>query len=159
MTLSAVYRVDVTWDGVSAIPYTFKIWSSSDLRVVRRTTAGVESVLVLTTNYTVSGVGSDSGGNVTITSGASATDVISIYSNRSLAQDLDLKNETSFLQQNIEDGIDKAVRFAQQANGLATRGIRVPESEAAGMVLPTAVNRANKVLGFDGSGNLTLYTP
>jgi hypothetical protein len=53
----------VATQGQTVFPYTFKVNSASDIRVERRGTP-----LTLTTNYTVSGVGS-AGGNVTITTG------------------------------------------------------------------------------------------
>ena len=45
--------------------YTFKIFDDSDLKVILTDSDGVDTVQVLTTDYTVSGVGTDGGGNVT----------------------------------------------------------------------------------------------
>ena len=54
----------------SAFSYTFKIFDDDDVTVIIRTdSTGTETVKTKTTHYTVSGVGSASGGTITFTSG------------------------------------------------------------------------------------------
>ena len=68
MTVTASYSPDsYNGDGSTVIfPYTFKIFAEGDLTVVQVGTDGTETVKTLTTDYSVSGVGVASGGNVTI---------------------------------------------------------------------------------------------
>ena len=68
----------VTFNGngsTTVFAYNFKIFADADLLVVLRVTAtGAETTQTLTTNYTVSGAGETSGGNVTMgTAPASGT--------------------------------------------------------------------------------------
>ena len=53
----------------AAFSYTFKIFAESEMVVIIRSSAGVETVKTLTTHYTISGVGNAGGGSVTFTSG------------------------------------------------------------------------------------------
>ena len=50
-------------DVTTVFAYAFKIYADTELEVIKTSTAGVESTLTLGTHYTVSGVGSDSGGH------------------------------------------------------------------------------------------------
>ena len=49
--------------------YGFKIFTSSDIKVYIRSSAGVETLKTLDTHYTLTNVGNASGGNVVFTSG------------------------------------------------------------------------------------------
>ena len=49
--------------------YGFKVFAATDLKVIIRSSSGVESVKSNGTHYNVSNVGTASGGNVTFTSG------------------------------------------------------------------------------------------
>jgi len=54
-------------DGSQTVfPYIFKILADTDLRVYLTNVLGVKTLLTLTTHYSVSGAGSESGGNVTM---------------------------------------------------------------------------------------------
>ncbi len=57
--------------------YTFKIFDDDDITVIIRTdSTGVETTKTKTTHYTVSGVGSASGGDITFGSAPNDGDVI-----------------------------------------------------------------------------------
>ena len=60
--------------GQTVFPYTFEIFDKGDVVVLKNGTALSEG-----TNYTVSGVGNDNGGNITLTVGATAGDILTIY--------------------------------------------------------------------------------
>ena len=68
--------------GQTIFPYTFKIFAASDLKVyltpVGQTPDPDADKLTLTTNYTVSNVGVDGGGNLTLVTPASSGDYIVI---------------------------------------------------------------------------------
>ena len=57
--------------GQTVFAYTFEVYNKNDLVVLKNSTTLSEG-----SNYTVSGVGSDSGGNITLAVGATAGDVI-----------------------------------------------------------------------------------
>ena len=63
---SATTRNSYSGNGsTTAFAYGFKIFATSDLEVVIRSSAGVETIKSLSTHYSVSGAGDASGGNVT----------------------------------------------------------------------------------------------
>ncbi len=60
--------------GQTVFAYTFEIVDKDDIVVLKNGTTLSEG-----TNYTVSNVGNDSGGNITLTSGATAGDILTLY--------------------------------------------------------------------------------
>lgn len=154
MTLPASYRNDRVGDGTTTIfPYTFKIWSAEEMRVVL-TDPDTGVVTEPTSGFSVTGVGSD-GGNVVFDVAPVADTSIVFLPTTTYEQDHDLVNETQFFQERIEDGLDKLCRQSQLLKEEASRTLRIPDAEAGGsaLVLPTVEQRANKVLGFDADGN------
>ena len=61
-------------DSTDTYAYTFRITNQDQLRVVETTDAGVITVLTLTDDYTVTGVGNEAGGNVVRVAGNLPTD-------------------------------------------------------------------------------------
>lgn len=155
---SATVRNDYTGDGsTDTFPFTFKAVAASDLRVILTDTDGAEAVQTITTHYTLTGVGATAGGNVVFVTPPTDQYLVSIISNMPRTQTTDLANESGFFQERIEAALDRAVRIAQQAHGVATRGVVTPEHEPAGIQLPSKQDRANTTLGFDANGDLYLY--
>ena len=132
--------------------YGFKVFAAGDLQVVR-TVAGAEAVLALNVDYTVSGVGSDLGGNVTMVTAPAAGALITIVRSVPLTQEVDLRNQSGFYPEVHERAFDRSTMQVQQLNELIGRGLRVPVSDAAAPVLPGAAARASKVLVFDVNGH------
>lgn len=163
MTLASdVSRNDYVGTGlVSVYPYTFKIFSATDLRVTTRDTADVETTLVYLTDYSVSGVGSTSGGDVTLNTALPSGYAMSIRRVRPVTQGTDIRNQGAFFPNIHEDAFDHQVMLVQQQQEELDRTIKLPETEAGtsiGTTLPAADSRAGKLLGFDGSGNPTALT-
>lgn len=107
----------------------------------------------LTTHYTVSGAQSETGGAVTLTSGAAAGDRIVIA--RSVPYNLNTHIPTSGQLDipaiNLQFSL--LVMMIQQLNVNMARGLIQPDSDIDDLDrLPTAANRAGKYLGFDGNG-------
>ena len=62
---SSTNKVSYSGNGsLTTFAYSFKIFDQGDLTVILRAADGTETVQTITTHYTVSGVGSASGGNV-----------------------------------------------------------------------------------------------
>lgn len=128
--------------------YTFKISDASHIQVVQ-TISGVDTVL--TTGFTVSGVGSNSGGDVTFTT-APTSGTITLLLNVPFTQLSDYRNQANVPPENIEDDLDLAVQRDLSSKVESDRTIRVGLSET-GFTIDGASDRAGKYLGFDGSGN------
>lgn len=159
MTISTVIsRNQYLGDGNSSIfSYTFRILENSDLKVTRTNTLGVETLLVLDTDYTVTGAGDEGGGAITLVAGNLTTGyTLSIRRIRPLTQETDIRNQGAGFREDIEDGFDSVVMQNQDQQDSIDRSLKLPESEvgtAANSTLPSKAARAGKVLGFDGDGN------
>lgn len=87
--------------GVTALPFDFWIARAEDLSVWR-VRAGVSAKLVLGTDYTVTGAGSDAGGTVTLAAGALAGDAYAIVGDWQVKQVLDLVAVGDFFANDVD---------------------------------------------------------
>jgi len=133
--------------------------AQTDLVVTTQAIAtGVEETLALTTDYTVSGVGSATGGTVTLVAGVlPATKKITIRRVRPVTQTTDIRNQGDFYPEGHENAFDHQVMLAQQLTEQVGRCLKIPPTEVGSVALtelPSAVDRANKYAYFDASGNI-----
>ena len=139
---SAVNRISFTGNGSTTLfAFPGKFFANTDLKVVRKTIAsGAEAVLVLNTDYTVSGAGNPTGGSVTMASAPSALETITIYADPPTTQERVLALNAPFPPQEIEMGLDKLTLLVRRAIDMASRSIRVSEgTESFDPVLPTDI--------------------
>ena len=145
--------------GVStAFPFTFKVFASSDLYVVRLdTSTGLQTVLALTTDYTVT-LNADQnvspGGTLTLPAVLDTGYTLTITSSVPYLQPTDLTNQGGFYPSVITDALDRLTIFVQQIVGGLTKSLRFPLSDATSInaELPTASARALKYMAFDSTG-------
>ena len=141
--------------------YGYKIFADSDLIVIIRTdSTGAETVKTLTTHYTVSGAGDASGGNVTFTSGntpASGQTVV-IIREVPQTQAIDYIANDPFPAESHEEGLDRATMTTQQVQEELDRSIKISRTNTMTSTEFTvgATDRANKILAFDSSGELSV---
>ena len=138
--------------------YNFKIFASSDLSVILRSAAGTETVQQLTTNYTVSGVGEASGGNVTMGTAPASGTTLTILRVQPNLQGLDLVPNDPFPAGSMEDALDKLTFMVQTHDEEIGRSIKASKTNviADSEFTVSATDRANKLFSFDGSGNLQI---
>ena len=141
--------------------YGFKIFDDDDITVIIRTNAtGAETAKTKTTHYTVSGVGSASGGNVTFTSGNVPTSAQTVVLLRTTArtQLTDYVANDPFPAESHEDALDKLTFITQELEEQLGRSLKVSQTNviATSEFTADATARANKILGFDGSGDLVV---
>ena len=140
--------------------YSFKIFADADLDVYIRTAAGTETLKTLTTNYTVTGAGSDSGGNVVFVSGQApaATEKVVIQRKLDLTQSTDYTPNDPFPAESHEEALDRLTFITQQIQEEVDRSIKasVGNTFASAEFTVDATERANKVFAFDASGNLAV---
>jgi|GEM_PF-1816890 len=116
-------------DGAQTVfPFTFRIWSAEDLRVVLRDTNGGETVLDLGTDYTVAGVGNDSGGSVTMTASPGAGERLLVKRDLELLQEIDLVENAATPADVLEAGYDKLTAMVQQLAEVQDRAVTLPET-------------------------------
>jgi hypothetical protein len=150
----------------TAFTYSFVIIASTELDVYIRTDAtGVEVLKTEDTHYTVSGVGSASGGTVTFTGGnipASGETVV-------LLRDTPLTQATAYVENDPfpsaahEDALDKLTHQVQELQEEVDRSLKASKT-VTDLTTPefkdAAAVRAGKFLAFDSDGDeLTVSDP
>jgi hypothetical protein len=116
-------------NGVSAdFAYEFRILDAAHLRVVLRAADGAETTLAPGTDYTVSAVGADGGGNVTLTTAPASGETVTIIRNMPLTQGIDLENQGEYYAETVEEGLDATVMAIQQLREELDRSVKVPVS-------------------------------
>lgn len=134
--------------------YEFKITDEADLLVKVEDTDGVVTTYTLNTDYTVSGVGSNSGGTITLTAGNLATGyILSIEDNLESSQLISYKNQSAFFGSNHELSFDKVTRLARLAIQAYNRSVRAETTDGSVNALPNSTSRAGNLLGFDSNGD------
>jgi hypothetical protein len=139
--------------GQTVFAYTFEVYNKNDLVVLQNDTTLAEG-----TNYTVSGVGSDSGGNITLTVGATAGDIITVYRDMALERLTDYQNSGDFLAAEVNEDFDRLWLAVQQGAVDSDRAIVKPvtDLDSISMELPIAADRGNSFLSFDVTGAVTV---
>jgi len=145
----------------SAFSYTFKIFDDDDVTVIIRTdSTGTETVKTKTTHYTVSGVGSASGGTITFTSGniPASGETVLLLRNTPLTQATDYTPNDPFPAATHEDALDKLTLISQDTQEEIDRSIKLSRANtmtSTEFTVPAAT-RANKIFAFDSSGELAV---
>jgi hypothetical protein len=157
MTVSSVFQRKL-YDGngvTQTFSFPYKFISNSDLVVKKIVIAtGVQALMVLNTDYTVSGAGDDEGGDVTMTVVPTSAERILIDRDTPLTQATDYISGDPFPAESHERALDKLTNIAQEHDERIARSIKGPSSDPVGldMELPSVSTRANGVLLFDASG-------
>ena len=140
--------------------YSFKIFADSDLQVIIRSSTGAETTKTLTTHYTVSGAGDASGGNVTFTSGNTPATGQTVVIRRGVPQTqaIDYIANDPFPAESHEEGLDRATMTTQQVQEELNRSIKLSRTNTMTSTEFTvgATDRANKILAFDSSGEISV---
>ncbi len=118
-----------TGNGVTvSFAYQFRILDASHIQVVR-TEGGVDTVL--TTGFTVTGVG-NANGNVVFAVAPTAAQKITLIRNVPFVQQTDLENQGAYYAQTIEDALDLGVMRDQQLQEQVGRSVKIPVGADAG---------------------------
>ena len=139
-------RVVYVNTGVGPYAFTFEILVATDIAVYRGST-----LLTLTTDYTVT-INTNGTGSVTLTT--AGTGNITIVGARAIERVSDYTTNGDLFANTLNTDLDSQTIYSQQiAEGL-DRSIKgsVTDSTALNMTLPVASSRANKLLGFNPSG-------
>jgi len=128
MTVSTqISREDYTGNGVTTVfPYRFRIFNESSLNVVRTDTNGIETPLVLNTDYSVSGVRSYSGGSITLNAALALNFKLAIVRQLPTVQETDIRNQGNFFPEVHEDVFDYMTMLIQQNDEALTRALLKP---------------------------------
>ncbi len=165
---SAANRNTYTGNGtVDTYSYTFRIFKDTHLLVTVKDTSGVESTLTLGTDYTVSGVGENSGGTIAlVNSSQSWLEVdgdlktgylITIRRVVPTVQETDIRNQGDFFPEVHEDAFDYLTMIDQQQQDELDRSVKLAETVSPSTfnpALPTDIALASRaiVTNPDGDG-------
>lgn len=163
MTIPATTDSIDQYDGngvADTFDYGYKITNQSDLLITERDANGNPSVKSVGSDYTVSGVGNDSGGSVTRTAGPLPLNyTVTIEDNLAIQQPVPFGNQSSFFGSKHEDALDRLTRIALRNRSLYNRSVHLSSSDDfTDMELPIASVRANTILTFGNAGELLLAT-
>ncbi len=135
--------------GQTVFPYDFPIAAEGDLVVIQD-----GATLTITTDYTVSGVGVQGGGNVTLTSGATLNDVVTIYGDEDIARTSNFNTAGDFIADTLNNQLNSIVRWGQQLERDISRVVKLDQEDtASSLTLPVTADRISKFLAFDSSGD------
>lgn len=177
MTVSStINKASASGDGSTHIfNYNFKIFADTDLQVIVRSSAGVETTQTLNVNYVVTGANSDDGGSVlfkfntgnTADSNYSATDsrppagsTVTLTRIVPLTQVTDYVANDPFPADAHETALDRLTFIVQQIQEELDRCIKASPTNTISSTAFTvgASDRADRLFGFDNAGELTVST-
>lgn len=140
------------------VPYYFI--SSSDLTVIKRSASGIDTTLVLNTNYTVSGAGVSTGGSITTTVAPALGETLTIIRIVPLTQLVDYQPNDPFPANTHELALDKLTMEIQQIQDQLNRAVIFPaaDSNSLSSTLPNSASRAGKYMTFDANGQPSTTT-
>lgn len=150
--LTTLSKVRQDGDGIStSFPFTFKVFSDDDLKVIEIVKAtGAESV-VSSADYTVSLNTGGEGGSVVFDTAPANTVEILVKRELDVTQEIDFPRGSNFPEESVENGYDKAIMLIQEITEVLSRAILFSEgSELSSLDFPVPV--ANKALLWDATG-------
>jgi hypothetical protein len=156
MTISSQTRQAGPFTGngaTTAFPFAFKVFTAADLVVVRTDLSGVDSTLVLGTDYSVAlnaDQNANPGGTITLPVALASGFKLTATSGLANLQPTDLTNQGGFYPAVINNALDRLTILVQQlANGLA-RSLKFPISDGTdgNPTMPGKDLRKGRVLAF-----------
>tara|TARA_R110000737_G_scaffold114083_1_gene147153 strand:- start:90 stop:680 length:591 start_codon:yes stop_codon:yes gene_type:complete len=131
-------RADAVGNGsLLVFAYDFLILANTDIKVYHVDAAGLSTLLTLTTDYTVSGVGTSGGGNITLTSAyavagtPAATESILMLGETAKTQETDLLQNGAYNAEVQEAIGDKLTLIANEHERERDRSLRLALSDSA----------------------------
>ncbi|OJF92058.1 hypothetical protein AX761_21705 [Rhizobium sp. 58] len=143
-----------TGNGVTTVyDYDFKIDNAAHVQVIKADAAGVETILVLNTDYTVTGVGDAAGGTIVLAVALPALHTLTNLREVPFTQETDLENQGAYYAETVERSFDLAAMRDQQLAEKLGRAIRLPAS-SSGEGFTITPGTKGQVPLFDEYGNL-----
>ena len=145
----------------TAFTYNFKITAETEIEVIVKTNAtGAESVRSIgtgSTNYAVAGVGNNSG-TVTFVTAPTSSETVLLRRSTAQTQAMDLIDNDPMSADTIETAHDKAIAISQELQEQLDRSIKISRANTMTSTefVTSATDRANKILSFDSSGEISV---
>jgi hypothetical protein len=142
----------------TVFPYTFRILDQAHIKVILRSSAGIETDLPITTHFAVSGVGEAEGGNVTTVATYADGYTLTLLRSVPPSQESDYVENDLFPAESHEQALDKLTMIVQQMIEEMKRCIKLPKSSELTGAQVEIDATASRVIGWDAYGTgLSLY--
>ena len=137
--------------GQVAFTYTFEIAAEGDIAVLQNGT--LLNLGAGAGEYAVTGVGVDTGGVVTLVTGATAGDIITLYRDMALDRLTSYTNGGDFLAADVNNDFDRLWLALQQNTGVSDRALVAPNTDPTNinMTIPDKATRLGKYLTFNST--------
>lgn len=133
MTVSTqINKVQYNGPGSGPFTITYPFLKDTDILVVKTDSSGTDTTLILNTDFTVSGAGNPSGGELNLTTPLSASDRITIVREVELVQEVDYLPNDKFPAETHEEALDRLTMITQQLDEKITRAVVLPISALTG---------------------------
>ena len=158
---TSVPRLSFNCDGsTKSFPVPLQAYQSNDFNVLLTTPAGVETALVLNSDYSLAPSSTDAPPKWTLTTLAGNAfptgDVLQIFVNPVQSQQTQYVQGQAFPSLAVQTNMDRLTQMVQRLQDQLNRSIRAPDGDVAPvMLLASAAARASTGLVFDPNGNLT----
>ncbi len=143
----------------TAFSYSFKVFASTELKVyIRNTTTEVQTLRTEgsgSTNYSVSGVGSASGGTITFVTAPASGETVVILRDTANTQETDYLPADPFNSSDHESALDKLTHQVQELQDELDRCLKTSRTLVdltSPEITQKAATRASKILGFSSDG-------
>lgn len=162
MTISTVDTSSGPYVGngiADTFEYDFKIFDKTQLTVLQTDTDGVTTTLAVDSDYTVTNVGEDDGGDIVLSAPLVADYQLFIRANIPVTQETDFESQGGFFPDVHEDAFDKLTLLIQQNAASLARAVRLSEDlplDGDFVIAEDVDGRRNKVLRFDNNGDVEL---
>ena len=151
--------------GQTAFSITFEFFAIDDLKVYKNdvlATYNANPTTTTTYKVTASNSSSDSayefgtGATITFGSGLTANDKVVVVRRITIERTTDFPVNGTFDITALNTELDKAVAIFSDNKDQITRSIRLTDGDDTTPTLSVPATRANKILSFDGSGNVSV---
>lgn len=159
MTISTSTRTAGPFLGngvTTVLPFTFKVFATTDLVLTNTSAAGVDTTLVLGTHYTVTLNANQDvspGGNVTMLTAPPTGEKTTVVSAVPDTQTNVFTVGGAWSPTVMNSALDKLTILELQGKANVSRALKIPSSDGSiNTELPTAAIRANSIMAFDSAG-------
>lgn len=157
MTVSADNEIRLSYTGSGTTgPFTTPYFlADADIKAVKVLISdGTETLLVLTTDYTLTGAGDEDGGALTLVATLSASYRLVIINNAVNSQEAEYPANDPFPSATHQAVVDRRTMVSQRHDDQIGRTLRQPDGDTADIAaLPAKVARASQFLAFDSDGD------
>ena len=141
--------------------YGFYIPASTDIQVIVRSATGTETIKsegTGSTNYSITGVGGSSGGNIVFVTAPASGETVVLRRNTAKTQATDYVANDPFPAETHEDALDKLTIIGQDLQEQVDRSLKLSRTNTMTSTEFTvgSSDRASKILAFDSSGELSV---